>query len=49
MIHELEQIADKILYMKNGKQEMCMDMNEIQDTYFAGRRVDLEELFEIFA
>jgi ABC-2 type transport system ATP-binding protein len=47
MIHELEQLADKILYICDGKQMMFADINQIQDTYFPERKIDLEELFEI--
>ncbi|MDE6252422.1 MAG: ABC transporter ATP-binding protein [Lachnospiraceae bacterium] len=46
MIHELETIADRILFMDSGCQKMFLDVNQIQDKYFQGRKMDLEELFE---
>lgn len=45
MIHELETIADRILFMDSGCQKMFLDVNQIQDKYFQGRKMDLEELF----
>jgi len=46
LVHELEKIADRIIYMDNGSQKLFMDMNDIQDKYFKDRIVNLEELFE---
>lgn len=46
LMSELEQLADRILYLEEGRQKLFADVNELQDTYFAGRKMNLEELFE---
>lgn len=46
LMSELQQLADRILYLENGRQKLFSDMNELQDTYFTGRKVNLEELFQ---
>lgn len=45
LMSELEQIADRILYIENGRQKIFADVNELQDTHFKGRKIDFNELF----
>lgn len=45
LMEELEQLADRVLFLENGRQKLFADVNEIQDTYFAGRQMHLEELY----
>lgn len=45
ILHELETIADRILLIDSGCQKLFLDVNQIQDKYFKGRKMDLEELF----
>lgn len=46
LMSELEQMADRILYIENGRQKIFADVNELQDTYFKGKKMDFNELFE---
>ena len=46
LMRELEQMADRILYIENGRQKIFADVNELQDTYFKGKKMNFDELFE---
>lgn len=46
LMSELEQMADRILYIEDGRQKIFADVNELQDTYFKGRKINFNELFE---
>lgn len=47
LMDDLETITDRVLFLDHGRQALFADINEVQDRFFEGRKVNFEELYEI--